>query len=257
MYGYKHVLLSCRYFIALKQVLDENGIMNDPTRITNCDEKGLCLDFRPPKSIQRKGAKHCYQVTAGNKAQITILACGNAAGQMAPPGVIFQGKKVNQKLLKSAPEDNWGIFFSESGWMTGAVFSDWFEKVYLPYVENIRSPGQKVLLLLDGHKSHETLHLLEMAEKNDVVIFCLPPNLTHLLQPLDVAYFKGLQAKWDTVVHRMATSASTKTTKVGRENFCTTFGEVRKLAIAGDERSSSQSSQEQPHLCRSLRNGFR
>lgn len=225
--------------------MEENDILNDSTRITNCDEKGLCPDFKPMKTLQRKGAKHCYEVTAGNKAQITVLECGNAAGQMCPPAVLFPGKKVNHKLVNSAPSDKWGVFFSESGWMNGTVFESWFECVYLPYVDTIRgSPDDKVLLLLDGHKSHETINLLEMARAKGVIVFCMPANMTHLLQPLDVAYFKPLQQNWDRIVHRMATAAGGKSSKVLKDNFCRTFEEARNRAIAGASDDSTSSAAE-------------
>ena len=255
-----------KYYATLKKLLDDNGIMNDATRITNCDEKGLMLNFKNIKSYHRKGAKHCYQVSQGSKAQITVLECGNAAGKMCPPGVLFSGKNVNSKLVKSAPHPTWGIFFSESGWMNGEVFEQWFERVYLPYVETIRSsPDDKVILLLDGHKSHETIKMIELAREHNVVIFCIAANMTHILQPLDVGYFKALQSYWDTVVHRMCTSASKGSKCVTRETFCQLFKEAREKTIAArPEKDKNQAeeddlppSQDDPNICVSIRNAFR
>ena len=214
-------------------------------------------------------------MTTGNKEQITVLECGNAAGAMCPPGVLFSGKKEVVKLTKSAPSKEWGVFFSPSGWMNGHVFEEWFTSVYLPWISSIRgSPDDKVLLLLDGHKSHETIEMLDIARANNVIVYCMSANMTHVLQPLDVSFFKSLQSNWDKVVHSMATEASKRCTEnqsgqVSRDNFCQTFEDARNRTIAGpaddEEPSSTQSSQSSqssnssrsPTICRSLMNGFR
>lgn len=53
------------------------------------------------------------------------------------------------------------------------------------------------LLLYDGHSNHISTNLIQLAQQNKVTIVKLPPHTTHVLQPLDVAVFKGLKHKWD------------------------------------------------------------
>lgn len=50
------------------------------------------LYHKPPKVITCKGVKKILCRTSGNKSQITILACANAAGTTIPPMVIFFGQ---------------------------------------------------------------------------------------------------------------------------------------------------------------------
>ncbi len=38
---------------------------------------------------------------------------------------------------------------------------------------------------MDGHSSHFGPAFIETAVASDVIVFCLPPNTTHFLQPLD------------------------------------------------------------------------
>ena len=38
-----------------------------------------------------------------------------------------------------------------------------------------------------------TLDLIDLARENNIILFCLPPHTTHLLQPLDVSVFKSLK----------------------------------------------------------------
>ncbi|KAF2891146.1 hypothetical protein ILUMI_15027 [Ignelater luminosus] len=49
----------------------------------------------------------------------------------------------------------------------------------------------------DGHVTHISVELIKLAQENQVAIIKLPPHTTHVLQPLDVAVFKGLKTKWD------------------------------------------------------------
>ena len=55
--------------------------------------------------VTLKGAKHLSVVTANVKAQITVVACVNAAGNAMPPLVIF-----DWKILKDDVFSLWGIF---------------------------------------------------------------------------------------------------------------------------------------------------
>ncbi len=46
------------------------------------------------------------------------------------------------------------------------------------------------MLFFDGYESHCTLEFLETCKANKIVLFCLPPQTSHLLQPLDVVVFQ-------------------------------------------------------------------
>jgi len=58
---------------------------------------------------------------------------------------------------------------SESGWMEMANFKEWFLKLFLPAIADIVKTGP-VILFLDGHKSHESLSLIELAHEHTVVL---------------------------------------------------------------------------------------
>ena len=45
------------------------------------------------------------------------------------------------------------------------------------------------MLLGDNLSSHFNLEVIKIAEQNDVYFAMLPPNATHLLQPLEVCFF--------------------------------------------------------------------
>ena len=52
---------------------------------------------------------------------------------------------------------------SDSGWSNGKVFRKYLEEHFLKFIPN-REPDQHILLLLDGHRSHITIGLLDWAE---------------------------------------------------------------------------------------------
>ena len=57
----------------------------------------------------------------------------------------------------------------------------WFIKIFLKYC----TPERPVVLVQDGHKSHLTVDLINLARANDVILFNLPLHTTHTTQPLD------------------------------------------------------------------------
>ena len=52
-------------------------------------------------------------------------------------------------------------------------------------------PTRPVLLVQDGHSSHVSIELIEMAHENGVCLLCLPAHTLHILQLLDVGVFKS------------------------------------------------------------------
>ena len=79
--------------------------------------------------------------------------------------------------------------------MTDSIGERWFEEVFLAQCGDQRPQ----LLVLDGHSSHESLAILELAIQHDIHILCLPPHTTHALQPLDRSVFGPLNKAFNTV----------------------------------------------------------
>jgi hypothetical protein len=78
-----------QYFNLLETTLVENGLLDKPMQIFNADETEMPLGNKAGKIVPRKGEKHTYVATSGDKNQITVLACTNAVGFAMPPLVIF------------------------------------------------------------------------------------------------------------------------------------------------------------------------
>ena len=112
------------YFSLLKQILEENDLLNHPECIYNMDETGVPLDPKPSKVVAVKGQrKICYR-TSGNKSHITVLGCSNATGQAQPPFVIFDAKQLNPLWTRGeVPGSCYGL--SKNRWTDQELFRGW------------------------------------------------------------------------------------------------------------------------------------
>ncbi|XP_062618334.1 uncharacterized protein LOC134279942 [Saccostrea cucullata] len=169
------------------------------------------------KIVGRKGKKAIHAKTSGERGEnITVLCCVNAEAHVLPPMVIFKGKRISQALMSSAPK-NTLFACSKSSFIDGELFGMWFEKIFL---KNL-SPQRPVLLIVDGHASHITLHLFEAAKANDVEIFCLPPHTTHWTQPLDRSVFGPLKKAYYKQCELFLKSNPGR--QISRYDFCGIF----------------------------------
>jgi hypothetical protein len=73
--------------------------------------------------------------------------------------------------------------------MTSFLFKE-FLSFFKDYVQSGISQTNHHLFILDGHKSHVTLKVLEQAMAFGLDMITLPSHTSHALQPLDVSCFK-------------------------------------------------------------------
>lgn len=184
------------YFRLLQEVMEDNELMDKPGQIYNVDESGMPLDHRPPHVLTTKGEKKVRYRTSGNKSQITVIGCVNAAGQAIPPFVIFDAKSLNMEWTEGeVPGTTYGL--SNRGWIDMELFKRWFTDHFLKFAVSARP----ILLLLDGHSSHYNPEAIRHAKENDVILFTLVPHTTHEMQPLDTAVFGPLKSNWREACH--------------------------------------------------------
>ena len=65
-------------------------------------------------------------------------------------------------------------------------FVEWF-KFFIASIP----PVQPVLVIEDGHLSHMSMEVIELARANDIHLLCLPAHCIHILQPLDITSLKS------------------------------------------------------------------
>ena len=91
---------------------------------------------------------------------------------------------------------------SSKGWIDHELFDVWFNNHFLCYIPSARP----VLLLLDGHSSHYCPDTIRVAAQHKIIVFALPPNTTHISQPMDKGCFGPLKEAWKHVCHQYLTT---------------------------------------------------
>ncbi len=186
-----------KYFDLLEETLIQPNLLNKPCQIYNMDETRLPLDAKELKCIYKKGERHPVARNSGDKSQITVVACVSASGTCMPPLVIINRKTLPAYFSNGeVPGTRYGL--STRGWIDQGLFHDWFCLHFLRYIPADRP----VLLLMDGHSSHFNPNTIRLAAEQGVVIFVLPPNSTHILQPLDKGTFGPLKIYWRQECHK-------------------------------------------------------
>ena len=164
-------------------------------RMWNCDETGISTSVASQKVLVKRGSRDVSEIGSGSgREYITNLFCGSAVGERLSPYVVYKAETLDPSWTVGGPQGTRYVV-SSSGWMETAQFHEWFLKMFLPAIEGLLKTGP-VLLFVDGHNSHLAIDLLGLARANNVTIYCLPPNTTHILQPLDVAVFGPLKRVW-------------------------------------------------------------
>ncbi|CAC5388774.1 unnamed protein product [Mytilus coruscus] len=196
-----HPLEKCRAEISLNQIdqyydllestLKRLDLMNDPTRINNCDESGFSGHLNGTKKvIVPKHIRHPYQTQVNISGHITLLLAISAAGQTPPPLVIFSGALPRDDYSTGIP-DSWLFEKTESGFVNSDLYMNWFNNAFLPSIGRKRP----VLLIHDNHVTHLSTYAIDAARDNGVDLLFFPSHSSHLLQPLDVVYFHALKQK--------------------------------------------------------------
>ena len=168
----------------LKRIIEEGGYL--PEQIFNADESALFWKKMPSRTFISKEESKAPGFKAA-KDRLTLLFCGNAAGHMIKPGLIY--KSQNPRALKNKDKNLLPVYWqsNKKAWTTKALFMEWFHRNFVPEVRRYLQDQElefKVLLILDNAPGHpESIH--QVALEMGVEVVFLPPNTTSLIQPMD------------------------------------------------------------------------
>jgi hypothetical protein len=76
---------------------------------------------------------------------------------------------------------------------------EWFTKCFIPE-SGARLCGEYRLMIFDGHSSHISSAVIRACVANKIILLCLPPHTTHLLQPLDIGLFAPLASYYKSEI---------------------------------------------------------
>ena len=177
-----------------------------PENIFNFDETAMVDDPGKVKVFVGKKQKYVYRRVNFSKQSFTVLFCGSASGTLLPPFVVYKADNLYKKWceggVKGARYGN-----SKSGWMDNQLFTDWFETLFLPWVKKLNGPK---VLIGDNASSHFSFEVIQMCKDHNIRFVPLPPNATHLLQPLDVGLFRSMKGIWRKTIREYRTDPETR-----------------------------------------------
>ena len=185
--GFNRPRVDAFYKLYQEQLVSNNFT---PDRIFNVDETGLTAVHKPGRILAKKGDKQVGKITSAEKGEtMTVLMAMSASGIYVPPMLIFKRRRMNDLLLRGSPAGTIAGC-SQNGWVDSDLFLKWMQH----FIDCVKATqAHKVLLILDGHCSHKSLDVIDLAHANGVVIICLPPHTTHRMQPLDLTVFGPLK----------------------------------------------------------------
>lgn len=177
------------FFGKLGALYGKLNLFFKPMQVFNCDETRISVVHKPGKVVAELGRRNVHAVTSTDRGKThTVLSCVSASGYVLPPMMVYPRKKVVPEKLREGAIPNTLFTNSDSGWINSNLRTYFFNGFNF-FIENI-PPARPVLLLQDGHGSHISIELIQLAREHDVHLLCLPSHCTHILQPLDVGVFK-------------------------------------------------------------------
>lgn len=201
-----------------------------PDRIINYDETNLTDDPGSKKFICKRGKKYPERIMDSTKSAISIMFAGAADGTLLDPYVVYKAEHLWDSWLKGGPP---GTRYNRarSGWFDAVCFEDWFETVIIPYAK--KKEGVKVLIG-DNLSSHFSSKVLELCQNFNIKFVCLPAKATHILQPLDVAFYAPLKKYWRQILTEWKQKQARRVKTMTKEAFPHLFSLLYEKLTAND-----------------------
>ncbi|RHY83425.1 hypothetical protein DYB35_009403 [Aphanomyces astaci] len=186
----------------------EHGIES----IYNADQTGINYEYIPKKTIDSLGAKTVWIKGSGHdKDRLSAMLLADSNGVKYP---LFLVLKTGVSRIKGVVQDNlkhrngfgchvWEdieelherhpsrIYGNPTAWWNSLISIE-----FLTYHFGYRrgTACKPVLLLWDAFSAHSTPDVLALASELNVLLDTIPPTLTWICQPADVAWMRSMKA---------------------------------------------------------------
>ena len=186
------------------KIIQEHNI--DSPRIWNCDES--CAT--PGRAAKGKQTSRVYVERAGAREakiehflstnMVTMLSAVNYADETVPLMLVFKGSRLPyrvvvqegintvQRYAGCLPRESIVSRRCEGGGVDIKIFLEWCEH-FICNVRDLTRGGRKLLLILDGYRSHMSLAALEAFDFNNVIVYALPAHTSGKTQPFGCGIF--------------------------------------------------------------------
>lgn len=182
-----------KYFDNLSEALKDVH----PEAIVNYDETNFTDDPGRVKVVVRKSCKRAERIMDTSKAATSVMFACTASGLLLPVYIVYKSDHLWSTWTEGGPA---GARFnrSRSGWFDGNIFEDWFTRIIIPYFKSL--PEGPRVLIGDNLASHLSMGVIQKCEENNIRFLLLPPNSTHMTQPLDVCVFRPIKNCWRQIL---------------------------------------------------------
>ena len=126
---------------------------------------------------------------------MTVIAAVVASGEALPPTLWFDTKTVKASHLRYCDREVI-LKGTETGWSSSEIFVEWVEQVLVPRLSPLSNPYNKIVLFLDGSRTHLGVRGLTVCKKAAVLVVLFPRQATNIIQPLDRALFRGVKCRY-------------------------------------------------------------
>ena len=162
----------------------------------NYDETNITDDPGPKQVITRCGRNRVECKVHHSKSSASVMFASSADGTYFPPMVVYISPKIF--IMNGCGGPNNTIYScTKSGWFDSATFETLFFKQFVPSAQGLEGP---TALIGDNLGSHFSPSVLKYCDIHNIPFICLPPNSTHLCQPLDVAVFRPAKTEWKDIL---------------------------------------------------------
>lgn len=193
------------YFDNLSNTLRDVPASN----ILNFDETNLNGDPGSSKAIFRRGTKYPERVINSSKGAISLMFSATADGFILLVYVVYKAVNLYTEWIQGGPR---GVRYNhtKSGWFDSVTFEDYFKTIVLSWAKNLT--GTKVVIC-DNLSSHLSVDVIELCDQHNIKFVFIPPNSTHLTQPLDVSFFGPLKKTWRKIQYKIENPSQTSLNK--------------------------------------------
>jgi Tc5 transposase DNA-binding domain/DDE superfamily endonuclease/CENP-B N-terminal DNA-binding domain len=196
---------------SVQDLIEEKNIKDK--NILNMDQVPRYFESEAKSTITTKGSKNVLmRKAASSHKRFTATFTIGKDGKMLKPHLLFSKlkklPKVNNKTM---------VAVNPTGMWSKQILDSYMQEVILkrPATSLLREP---VLLIIDSYGPHIELAESRKYEKYNVFIRLVPPNMTGVLQPLDVAVNKSFQESFASSYDEYITEAienDSMQTKIG------------------------------------------
>lgn len=177
-------------------LLEHNVENANPSFVYNLDEVGFqeYVDSREvtvivPENFSSEKVFLPYDRNSKRSSAIVAIALD---GENPKPSLILPRKTIDSEVYNVLPRNSFYQFYLANGYITTAIFLQWWEKIFIPHLQLKRTKYNywgPVYVIADGLRAHHAVLDVVIKGEDNIKIIYLPPHSSDQTQALDLGVF--------------------------------------------------------------------